>query len=652
MKRVKFSLSIITLACLSLNAFSQTNDPTIVTIGGKDIPKSEFVNIYSKNSPKNSSEKKSVDEYVQLFVNYKLKVREAEELGLDTVPAFVKELNGYRKTLAQPYLTDNEVTEQLMKEAYDRMKMVVRASHILIRVDQNALPKDTLKAYQKAMDVRNKIVKGEKFEKAAVEFSDDPSAKENKGDLGYFSAMQMVYPFENAAYQTKVGEISMPVRTRFGYHIVKVIDRKPAQGQITVSHILVSSPQGSSVSDSTNAQIKISELYGKLVAGENFAELAKQFSDDKTSAVKGGELPAFNEGRMVMEFENAAYALANDGDYSKPFYTAYGFHIVKRISKKPVPTYDEVKNELKNKIAKDSRSQRVKQSKVEKLKKEYKFKDNIKLRDEFVKVLDSTFFEGKWNVEKAKALYKPIFNLEAKTYTQQDFAQFIETQQTNRAKTDFQVVVNQMYKDFVEKSILEFEESRLEIKYPEFKALMQEYKDGILLFDLTDKKVWTKAVKDSAGLVNFYEANKTKYMWEDRVQANIYTCANEKVAKETRKQLELKKKKGLSDADILKVINKDSQLNLKIDSGKFLKGENALVDQTNWTLGLSANMPKDNQIVIVEVVNKIAAEPKTLNEVRGLITSDYQTELEKNWLAELKAKYPVAIKQEVLQSLK
>ncbi|MES2838303.1 MAG: peptidylprolyl isomerase [Bacteroidota bacterium] len=652
MKRVKFSLSIITLACLSLNAFSQTNDPTIVTIGGKDIPKSEFVNIYSKNSPKNSAEKKSVDEYVQLFVNYKLKVREAEELGLDTVPAFVKELNGYRKTLAQPYLTDNEVTEQLMKEAYDRMKMVVRASHILIRVDQNALPKDTLKAYQKAIDVRNKIVKGEKFEKAAVEFSEDPSAKENKGDLGYFSAMQMVYPFENAAYQTKVGEISMPVRTRFGYHIVKVIDRKSAQGQITVAHILVSSPQGSSVVDSTNAQIKITELYGKLVAGENFAELAKQFSDDKTSAVKGGELPAFNEGRMVMEFENAAYALANDGDYTKPFYTAYGFHIVKRISKKSVPSYDEVKNELKNKIAKDSRSQRVKQSKVEKLKKEYKFKDNTKLRDEFVKVLDSTFFEGKWNYEKAKALYKPIFNLEGKTYTQQDFAQFIEMQQTNRAKTDYQVVLNQMYKDFIEKSILEFEESRLEIKYPEFKALMQEYKDGILLFDLTDKKVWSKAVKDSAGLVKFYDANKTKYMWEDRVQANIYTCANEKVAKETRKQLEQKKKKGFSDADVLKVINKDSQLNLKIDSGKFLKGENALVDQTNWVVGLSANMPKDNQVVIVEVVNKIAAEPKTLNEVRGLITSDYQTELEKNWLQELKAKYPVAIKQEVLQSLK
>jgi peptidyl-prolyl cis-trans isomerase SurA len=355
---------------------------------------------------------------------------------------------------------------------------------------------------------------------------------------------------------------------------------------------------------------------------------------------------------MVMEFENAAYALANDGDYTKPFYTAYGFHIVKRISKKSVPTYDEVKNELKNKIAKDSRSQRVKQSKVEKLKKEYKFKDNIKLRDEFVKVLDSTFFEGKWTIEKAKALYKPIFNLEAKTYTQQDFAQFIEMQQTNRAKADYQVVVNQMYKDFVEKSILEFEESRLEIKYPEFKALMQEYKDGILLFDLTDKKVWTKAVKDSAGLVKFYEANKTKYMWDDRVQANIYTCANEKVAKETRKQLEQKKKKGLSDADVLKVINKDSQLNLKIDSGKFLKGENALVDQTNWVVGLSANMPKDNQIVIVEVVNKIAAEPKTLNEVRGLITSDYQTELEKNWLQELKAKYPVTIKQEVLQSLK
>lgn len=652
MKIVKFSLSVISFTCFSLNAICQTNDPTIATIGGKTIPKSEFVSIYSKNSPKNTIEKKSVDEYVQLFINYKLKVREAETLGLDTIPAFVKELDGYRKTLAQPYLTDSEVTEQLIKEAYERMKLIVRASHILIRLDQNALPKDTLKAYQKAIEIRNKIIKGEKFEKAAVDFSEDPSAKENKGDLGYFSALQMVYPFENAAYLTKVGEVSLPVRTRFGYHIVKVTDRKPAQGQITVAHILVSAPQGVAASDSINAQIKVSEIYGKLVAGENFAELAKQFSDDKTSAVKGGELPAFNEGRMVMEFENAAYALKNDGDYSAPFYTAYGFHIAKRISKKPIASYDELKNEIKNKISKDSRSQKVKQSKVEKLKKEYKFKDNFKLRDELVKAMDSTIFDGKWTLEKAHLFYKPMFNFGGKVFTQQDFAQFIEERQTKRTKTDFQVLVNQMYKDFVEKSVLDYEESILETKYPEFRVLMQEYKDGILLFDLTDKKVWSRAVKDSAGLANFYELNKNKYMWEDRVQADIYTCANEKVAKETRKLLEQKKKKGLTENDIIKAINKDSQLNLKIESGKFLKGENTIVDKTNWELGISPNYTKDNQIIIVDVVSKIAKEPKTLNEVRGLITSDYQVELEKNWIQELKAKYPVVINQEVLQTLK
>ena len=289
-KSAIYRFTILSIALLSTTCITaqKSDDAVLMTIGGNRVTVSEFENVYHKNNTKESgsADSKSLNEYVDLFVNFKLKVKEAEELGLDTAKAFKDELAGYRKQLAQPYLTDKDVNEKLLSETYNRLNMDVHAAHILVKVNETALPKDTLEAYNKIMKIRARILKGEDFKKVASEkgISDDPSAVENGGDLGYFTALQMVYPFESAAYTTKVGEISMPVRTRYGYHIIKVVDSRDNRGEVTVAHIMLLNPKEDKAEEKDKIKKNIDDIYQKLQQGESFESLAKQFSDDKSSS--------------------------------------------------------------------------------------------------------------------------------------------------------------------------------------------------------------------------------------------------------------------------------------------------------------------------------------------------------------------------------
>lgn len=650
------TFGIITSMFLFLNIANgqkHKKDPILLTIGNKKIPKSEFDNIYNKNNNKDKpSDEKSAAEYLELFINFKLKVTEAEELGLDSTSAFKTELQGYRKQLAQPYLTDNEVTESLIQEAYERMKFDVNASHILLRLDENALPKDTIEVYNKIMKIYDRISKGEDFSQIAKVSSEDPSAKENGGDLGYFTALQMVYPFENLAFNTEVGQVSKPVRTKFGYHLIKVNDKRQARGQVQVAHVMIKLMANASAQDSAASKAKIDEIHSKLKQGADFAELAQNYSDDRGSAKKGGELPPFGTGRMVPEFENVAFGLPNQGDISSPFLTRFGWHIVKKIDKKGLASFDEMKSDLKLKVSKDSRSYKSRVSLVNKIKSENDFKANLKSKYDFIPLIDSSFFEGKWNVGKAENLKEFMFSLNDKIYSQVDFANYLNSRQSKQANLPAEVVINKMYESFLEESCIAFEENNLESKYSEFKALMQEYRDGILLFELTDQKVWSKAVKDTIGLEDFYSKNKDKFMWEERIQANIYSCANEEIAKKTRKLVEKSSKKGLSSDDILKKINSDSQLNLQIETGKFLKKENEIIDKISWEVGLTENIQKDNKIVFVDRIKKLNPEPKSLNEAKGIITAEYQNYLEKQWIESLRLKYSIQVNQDVFSKIK
>jgi peptidyl-prolyl cis-trans isomerase SurA len=676
----------------------KASDPVLMSIGNSNVTLSEFESVYLKNRGKEDAAKdpKALDNYLDLFVTFKMKVKEAEEMGLDTSSNFKNELSGYRKQLAQPYLTDKDVNEQLLNECYDRMKSDVHARHILIQLGENALPKDTIEAYNRAMIIRNYLVgkpvtagmiaeyealvkrnllvkgapkkdsleavrrissiKGlsqslsaatDKFSTAAKATSDDPSAKDNGGDLGYFTSMQMVYPFECAAYNTKPGEVSMPVRTRFGYHIVKVEDKRVARGEVLAAHIMINAKAGLPAQDSINAKNKIDEIYAKLKKGEKYEDLASQYSDDKSTARKGGELPWFGSYRMPIEFETAAFAIEKNGDYSAPIKTRFGWHIIKRIDRRGVAKFDDVKNELKTKISKDSRSNKGKESLIAKLKLEYKFKEVPKMKESFVKLIDSTYFQGKWTAAKASHLTAPMFYLAGHAYTQTDFAKYLESHMTRRAKADAGQVVNENYKNWQEEAIVSYEESQLDSKYPEFHALMQEYRDGILLFDLMDRKVWSKAVKDTVGLKEFYEKNKGNYLYDERADASIISASSQKISDEARKMFG----KGKTDKEVLEKLNKDSQLNLSIETKVFSKGENTLVD-ANWTPGMSAAKEVDKKMTFVRVNKILKPSPKSLTEAKGAVTSDYQNYLEKTWVESLKKKYPVSINKDVLSQVK
>ena len=642
-------LSAIT-TMMGVNLYAQDTD-VILTVGNEKVSKKEFEYVFKKNNSKNAEAptEAGLKEYLELYINYKLKVAEAKSLGMDTISSFKKELAGYRKQLSAPYLTDKEVNEKLIREAFDRSRVEIRASHILVSCSFDASAKDTLAAYNKIMTLRRRVVeKKEDFGKVAAEASTDPSAKQNKGDLGYFSVFSMVYPFENICYNTKPGTISQPVRTKFGYHLVKVADVRPANGEIKVAHIMIRLADKSTGVDTINAKQKIEEIYKKIAAGERFEDLAKQYSDDKQSAKNGGALPYFSAGKMVLEFEREAFGLKKAGDYSKPFLTSYGWHIVKLIDRKPLPSFDEMKNELKVKVGKDSRSDLNRESFISKLKKEYNFREDRVALEKFYNKADTSIGTFQFKKEQAVNPNDVLFTLDGKKYLISDFAAYVQQNMVAIAKENIKRFRRELYDAYVTKTIMDYEESRLDVKYPEFKALMDEYRDGILLFDLTDRKVWSAAVKDTSGLEQFYKNNISKYMWGDRLDASIYTCSNENISNDVRKLI---KNKKISQDSLLKRVNQSNPLNLTVKSDKFEKGENSVIDQIQWKKGVTKNLSINNTIVFVKVNKVLKSEPKKLNEIRGVVTSDFQTYLEKQWIEELRKKYQVSVNEPVLKSL-
>lgn len=628
-------------------------DPILMTIGGESIPKSEFERVYRKNNKDSVYTESAIREYLDLYVNYKLKVKEAEAMKLDTSESFQTELAGYRKQLAQPYLTDKNVSEKLVREAYDRLNKDVRASHILIKLNPDALPKDTIAVYNRMLKIREQILKGTDFAKVARDSSEDPSAKDNGGDLGYFTGMQMVYPFETVAYTTKPGQISMPVRTRFGFHIIKTIDIRPAQGEVHAAHIMVRLPKDGNDSVIADAEGKIKKALAELKAGQPWDSVVTKYSEDKGSAKKGGELPWFGTGRMVPEFEKAAFALKADGEYSDIIKTSYGWHIIKRLEKRGVASFDEKKGELRQMISRDSRNESSRTSMVNKIKAEYKFKELPKAKDELIAILDTTLSNGDWDLTKADKFSKNLFSLTdskgvVTNYTQQNFATYISTHQTKRAGSNPQVIGYSMYDQWNQDECLAYEEARLDGKYIDFKNLMKEYRDGILLFDLTDKMVWSKAVKDTDGLQTYYDNNKNNYLWGERCEATTYSFPNDEVANNFRKQL----KKGKKSVDeIMTEINKTNTNGVTKRDGKYAHGENEVIEKTGWKTGLSENIKFLSQTYIVDMYKILPVTPKSLEETKGAITADFQTYLEKEWISSLRNKYPVQINNDILQSI-
>ncbi len=662
MKKTLFGLFALIFMVLSVSpAFAQDKDPVILSVAGEEITKSEFLNVYMKNNVNSEVlDRKSLEEYMELFINFRLKVHEAQVLGLDTARTFRDELAGYRKQLAQPYLIDEEMNKSMLQEAYDRKKTDIRASHILIRVDRNASPADSLAAYKKVMALRKRILKGEDFGKIAMESSDDLSARDrqlegrtikgNRGDLGYFTVFDMVYPFENGAYNTPVGEVSMPVRSDFGYHLIKVTDRKPALGRVQVAHIMMRLPANATAEDSAKMEQKANEIYQRILAGEDFGRLADQFSDDRSTATKGGVLPWFGANKMIPEFISEITKIKELNEVAKPFITPFGWHIVKLLDRKPIGTYQDNLNDMKQSLTRSDRAKRSEEALLSRIKREYKFTENLKARDDFYKVVTDSIFSGKWSAKEAAGLKKNLFTIGRKGISQQDFAAWLAKNQRKRNKEDIRAYVNGMYAGFVNETLLNYEDSQLESKYPDFKMLVKEYHDGILLFELTDRKIWSKAVKDTAGLEDFYKKNKNKYMWDQRIDATVYTYSST----DDKKLAELRKaiKKELTAPEILAQFNSDSATLLTIDRRKYQKGDNEMIDSIAWKPGLVPEIIDNGKAYLIYIHSIVAPEPKKLDEARGLITADYQNYLEQEWIKELRAKYPFKVNEAVLSSIK
>lgn len=646
---MKSNLIISTISIVFLFVFMSVSaqDEIVLTVAGEDVTKSDFESIFKKNNRDSAITKESLDEYMELFINFKLKVKEAKELGLDTNQSFIKELAGYRRQLARPYLIDSDLLDELIRTAYERKKTEIRASHILVTLDANATPEDTLKAWNRALAFRNRLIKGENFESVAKSKagSDDPSAANNGGDLGYFTVFQMVYPFEEAVYNLEIGEISQPVRTRYGYHIVKVTDRRPARGEVEVAHILINVKNTMEQDQVAEGEKKINEIYQQIISGADFSEMALRHSEDRSTAKEGGKLPFFGTGKMVEPFEVAAFGVSV-GEVSKPFLTQYGWHIIKGLDKRPVPAFEELEADIKNRVSRDARAELTTSSFLEKLRKEYNVTTNTKALKRLQQAADTNIWVGELNVaDKYKS--EVLLTIAGKDYLNSDFASYLSGRKQNRKRTPDRIVEDK-FKEWEESTLLDYEDSQLESKHNAFRLLMNEYRDGILLFELTDQKVWSKAVQDSLGLEAFYKEHKNDYMWGDRYDATIYTCANPTVAKQLRKLL--KKKKGL---DVIKsTLNAKSELNVKVEEGVYTLDDKEILANVPKSKGLSDNIDLNGQTCIVDVKEFMPPTPKKLNEAKGLVTADYQKFLEQQWIAELRKKYSFKANEAVLHSIR
>ena len=565
MQKYFISLSIFCVSFFISNAQISDTD-SLLTISDQAVLADEFVRVYNKNlNLVQDASQKDLDSYLELFINYKLKLVEAKALDYDKDPTYLKEFNSYKNQLTDAYLTDKKVTDALVREAYERTTIEVKAQHILILLDE--VETDTLEAYSKIEKLRERFI-NEDFESLRKELHNGKSIFVE--DLGYFSAFKMVYNFESAAYTTKIGEVSRPFRTRFGFHVVKVLDKRKSRGQVEVAHIMITNKQ----KDSTLVpKDRIQELHRLLLQGEDFSELAKQFSDDKSSSNLGGKLKPFKSGQINSEiFENTAFGLTNKEDLSQPIQTKFGWHILKLIDRKPVESFETIKPELENQVGKDSRSQLVKAKMLEQLLEDYQLSNQ---NSNVAKIESNLSFDSIQNVWKFSDNFEatqPFLTIQNTSHTAQDFLEFLnKNQRAVKKEWPVSVIVKKQYASFLEQSVFQYKRDNLENENQEFANILNEYREGLLLFELMQDKIWDGAKNDSIGLQTFYNDNKANYVWPDRIEGSVARSSDSKYTKKVLKYW----RKNSSNNEIAEVLNKTKQ-NVIFSNGEFEIGHPAL----------------------------------------------------------------------------
>lgn len=620
---MKHQLSIFFLVfVLGTSLFAQKkDDKVLLKIDGNPVYQSEFKRLFGKNKNlKIDGQEPSLEEDLQLFVDYKLKLIAAKDLQLDTMPEYQKEVTRYRNQLALPYLNDNTLIDSLVEESYQRILKEIRASHILIKLSEHAT--DTVKAYEKIKDLRNQIVNGADFATIAKKYSEDPSAKRNSGDLGYFSAFRMVYSFENAAYNTPEGEVSEIFRSRFGYHILKVDDVRESQGEIEVAHIMIRD------TTATGKQT-IDKVLNEVKEGGDFFELAKKYSDDRRSANNGGKLSKFGRGALPPPFGEVSFSLSKENEYSEPFKTAYGWHIVRFIKRYPVGSFEDMKEELLQKTKKDGRAKTLANPVVIRLKKEYAIEVNEEAK--------MAFKDVQMGVVK-DSLSDWLVTIEKDTLTQEDFAAYIKNRRDRKALDVFDA--------FVDEEILSYYKAHLEETNEEFKYLFQEYKNGLLLFDLMKLKIWDAAQNDSIGLHNYYEQHLSDYVKPETFKSIVVSTKNE--AEAVSLQDYIGKTTSIDTIQQAMVAKED----VLFKTGDFKADDAIFPENVDLTPETTNSYKDDGYHVIVKIVSTEPAVQQAFDDVKGRVISDFQNQIQEDWLEELRGQHKVKFYKRTVKKLK
>ncbi|MCX6334619.1 MAG: peptidylprolyl isomerase [Bacteroidia bacterium] len=648
---MKFSsLPVIVSFLLTISANAQSlDDKVLMTVAGQKVTAGEFIRMYSKSLE--PGKQGNIDEYIQLYTNFKLKVADAVNEGIDTTRAFRTELNGYRTQLAQNYLTDTDTKEKLLQKTYQRYLTEVNAWHILVSCPEGAKPQDTLTAWQKAADIRNRIIAGESFEQVARGTSDDPLVKINGGNLGYFTVFQMITPFEDAAYNLKKGAISQPVRTPYGYHIVKVVNKRASRGKVLTAHIMKVAPPGATEKQAKTAEESINDIYRQLQEGASFSELAEKYSDHKESAARGGKLDWFGTGELIPELSEAAFSIPDTGKYSKPVRTIYAWHIIKLLDRKAPGTFEETRSYLESKINQSYLNSLSKKSFMEKLKKEYSFSINQNAFRWFVQNTDTLIIKGlaKYNKETIPSGY--LYSFANQHLTTKDFASYIERRGSMIVTSNPEYFIKQSIEARISDQIMKYEDSMLEKKYPDFRYLITEFHDGILLFEISGKRVWNRVQEDSSGLHVYYENHKQDFLTRKAMDAKIYTLRTPSGEKKLFSAYKKFSRKPGCDSLMLQKFNKNNDSLLVIREGRFELGDDKQIDKIQWITGTqSVNI--NNYPSVVAVTRIYEPVPRPFEEVQGEMMTGFQEFLENEWIRQLKEKYTVKVDNLVLNEIK
>ncbi len=620
-------------------------DKVLFTIDGQPTTKSEFLYLFGKNNQVKPTEntEASVKEYFDLVLNFKLKVAEAHDRGIDTTRAFVREFTSYRDELKKPFVASTNELDRLVKEAYDRMKEEVKAAHILVMLPADPTPADTLVAYNKISAIRQRVLNGEDFSKVAAETSEEPNAKMSQGMLGYFSANMMVYQFEDAAYRTPPGSISSIVRTRFGYHVLKVFDRRPASGEVEVSHILF----GGTDAKSRN---KAFEVFEQLKGGRSWDDLCKEYSEDTNTKDRGGRLPVFGPGALagVPEFERVAFSLTTPGEVSDPFMSNIGWHIVRLERKIPVPTFEEASPNLKRQMSRDERLQVSQGAQFRKRKLQAGFKEMSDVKAQIEALADTSLQRGHWNTTPLASIQsQALFSVgSGKPVLVKEFLAFVKEVQRPSALSPH-AYFNQLYDQFVERHLNEAEDASLQATNSEYRNLVREYKEGIMFFSIMEQEVWNKGSADTTGQRAYYEHHKDKYQAGERLKARFYATPDKAFFDEVKAKIARGDSITASEVKKFKTVT---------PFRAFAKGDSKVLDSVPWVSGVHET-DADGIHYLVEVESLLPPGQKSFQEARASVISDYQEEIEKAWVASLQKKHTVkqnkkAIKQTVQELTK